>query len=63
MENERLARVEESMKIMSPRVERIENKLDHLIEKSESRWGKVIGGMIVISFVMELIFEFGKHAF
>lgn len=55
-ESERLARVEEQVKWMAPRVERIENKLDLLIEKSAVRWGKILGAVIVISYLVKSIF-------
>lgn len=57
MENERLARVEESMKTMGPRVERIENKLDVLIEKSSFRWGMIIGVSGLVSFLSSALVE------
>lgn len=57
MENERLARVEESMKLMAPRVERIENKMDYVIQKLESRWGQIVGACVAVSFVTTALIE------
>lgn len=51
MENERLARVEEQTK----RIPVIEEKLDRLIEKSELRWGKIIGAILSVNAILALI--------
>ena len=53
MEHERLIRVEEQLKWMGPRVERIEKKVDLLLE---FKW-KLIGMSILGAFVATTIVE------
>jgi hypothetical protein len=55
MESERMARVEKSMELMAPRVERIELKIDLLLE---SKW-KRDGAIIVICFIISILGSVG----
>ena len=54
-DKERIAVVEAQLKWMAPIVERTENKVDLLIEKSSFRWGMVIGVSGLVSILVELI--------
>lgn len=53
MDNERLTRVEEQLKWIGPRIERIEIKIDNLLE---FKW-KIYGATALIAFVITSIVE------
>ena len=55
MENERLAKVETNVDWLVTAVAKMEPKLDHLVQKSELRWGKIIGAIISVNAILALI--------
>lgn len=55
MENERLAKVETNMDWVVKTLSKMEPKLDHLVQKSELRWGKIIGAIISVNAILALI--------
>lgn len=55
MENERLAKVETNVDWLVKAVAKMEPKLDHLVQKSELRWGKIIGAIISVNAILALI--------
>lgn len=65
MENERLAKVETNVEWLVKTLSRLEPKIDHLFEnesKSQFRWGKMIGAVLVINAVLGLaaVIVFGR---
>ena len=62
MENERIAKVETNVDWLVKAVAKMEPKLDHLVEKSELRWGKIIGISISASAIVSglMLVLFGR---
>lgn len=55
IENERLAKVETNVDWLVKAVAKMGPKLDHLVQKSELRWGKIIGAIISVNAILALI--------
>lgn len=62
MDNERIAKVETHVEWLVKTVSKMEPKLDQVLERSEFRWGKLIGAVLVINTILGIaaIAVFGR---